>query len=296
MSNNNQFITSSALLRPVHFKLKAFWSVAVMALIFVAGCKSQNQDEIAPVSKNISATSLVASNGATSLNSSAVALTPINLGTANDFTILSETGITTTGVTSVLGDIGSSPISSTAITGFGLIMATDNQSSHTPIVTGKVYGPDYAVPTPSKMTTAIGDMEAAFTNANGIVDPQPLVEKYAGDISGQTLSAGLYKWSTNVLVTNAGVTLSGGPNDVWIFQIAQDLVVNNSAIITLAGGAQAKNIFWVVSGQATLGTYTNFSGVIISKTLISLNTGAKVTGKLFAQTAVTMIANTVKPQ
>ncbi|MES2376323.1 MAG: ice-binding family protein [Bacteroidota bacterium] len=295
MSNNNQFITRSAALRPVHFSLKAFWSVAVMSIIFIAGCKTQTQDEMAPVSTNTSATSLATTSSGAPLNA-AVALTPINLGTANDFTILSETGITTTGVTAILGNIGSSPISSTAITGFGLIMATDNQSSHTPIVTGKVYGPDYAVPTPSKMTTAISDMETAFTNANGITDPQPLVEKYAGDISGQTLPAGLYKWSTNVLVTNAGVTLSGGPNDVWIFQIAQDLVVNNSAIITLAGGAQAKNVFWVVSGQATLGTYTNFSGIVISKTLISLNTGAKVTGKLFAQTAVTMIANTVTPQ
>jgi uncharacterized lipoprotein YbaY len=294
MTNNKQFITNGALSRPVHFSLRAIWSLAIVGAIFIAGCKTQSQDEIAPASKAASATSLAASGGA-SLKA-AVALTPVNLGTANDFTILSETGITTTGVTAVLGDIGSSPISSTAITGFGLIMATDNQSSHTPIVTGKVYGPDYAVPTPSKMTTAISDMETAFTKANGITNPQPLVEKYAGDISGQTLPAGLYKWSTNVLVTNAGVTLTGGPNDIWVFQIAKDLVISNSAAITLAGGAQAKNIFWVVSGQATLGTYTNFSGIVISKTLISLNTGAKVTGKLFAQTAVTMIANTVKPQ
>jgi hypothetical protein len=105
----------------------------------------------------------------------------------------------------------------------------------------------------------------------------------------------LYKWSTGVLITNAGVTLSGGPNDVWVFQIAQNLTVNNSAIITLAGGAQAKNVFWVVSGKATLGTTVNFKGIILSKTLISLNTNAKVTGKLLAQTAVTLIANSVHP-
>jgi hypothetical protein len=224
-----------------------------------------------------------------------ISLAPIDLRTANDFTILTETGITTTGVTAITGDIGTSPIASTAMTGFGLIMATNNQSSHTPIVTGNVYGPDYAVPTPSKMTTAIADMETAFTTANGITNPSPLVEMYGGDLSGRTLPPALYKWSTGVLITNAGVTLNGGPNDVWVFQIAQNLIVNNSAIITLAGGAQAKNIFWVVSGQATLGTYTNFSGIILSKTLISLNTGATVTGKLFAETAVTMIANTVKP-
>jgi hypothetical protein len=79
-----------------------------------------------------------------------------------------------------------------------------------------------------------------------------------------------------------------------VFQISQDLTVNNNAIITLTGGAQAKNIFWVVSGQATLGSSADFSGIILSQTLISLNTGAKVTGKLLAQTAVTLNASTVK--
>ncbi|WP_069658825.1 ice-binding family protein [Arcticibacter eurypsychrophilus] len=265
-------------------------SLAIMTVIFTAGCKKTDS-----VGEDLNIKSTTSASALTSTLISTVALAPINLRTANDFTILTETGITTTGVTSVLGDIGTSPIGSTAITGFGLIMSTDNQSSHTPIVTGKVYGPNYAAPTPSKMTTAIGDMETAFTTANGIVDPSPVVELYAGNLSGRTIKAGIYKFSTNVLVTNAGVTLTGGPNDVWVFQIAQDLIINNSAKITLAGGALAKNVFWVVSGQATLGTYSAFSGVILSKTLISLNTGATVKGKLFAQTAVTMIANAVKP-
>ena len=217
----------------------------------------------------------------------------IDLGTAGDFTALTKSGISTTGVTSVAGNIGVSPAAASAITGFGLIMDINGQSSHTPIVTGKVYASDYAAPTPAKMTTAVSDMETAFTTANNLVTPAPIVGLYAGDISGRTLPAGLYKWSTGVLITNAGVTLSGGPNDVWVFQIAQNLTVNNSAIVTLLGGAQAKNVFWVVTGQATIGSDTDFSGIILSKTLISLNTGAKVTGKLLAQTAVTLNASTV---
>jgi len=50
----------------------------------------------------------------------------------------------------------------------------------------------------------------------------------------------------------------GGANDVWIFQIAQDLTGDSSAIVTLSGGAQAKNIFWQVAGKTTLGTTANF--------------------------------------
>lgn len=217
----------------------------------------------------------------------------INLGTAGDFATLTKAGISTTGITLVTGDIGVSPSSSTSITGFGLIMNSNNQFANTPIVVGNVYAADYAAPTPAKMTTAVSDMETAFTAGNALVTPAPIVNLYNGDISGRTLTPGLYKWSTQVLVTSQGVTLSGGPNDVWVFQIAQDLVISNSANITLLGGAQAKNIFWVVSGQATLGTNSNLSGIILSKTLISLQTGAKVTGRLLAQTAVTLDASTV---
>lgn len=217
----------------------------------------------------------------------------IDLGTAGDFATLTKAGISTTGLTTVTGNIGVSPSAATSITGFGLIMDTDGTSSHTPIVIGKVYAANYAAPTPAKMTTAVSDMETAFSAGNALVTPAPVVGLYDGDLSGRTLAAGLYKWSTGVLITNQGLILNGGPNDVWVFQIAQDLTINNSAIITLTGGAQAKNIFWVVSGQATLGSNSDVSGIILSKTLISLNTGAKVTGRLLAQTAVTLNASTV---
>jgi uncharacterized repeat protein (TIGR02543 family) len=219
--------------------------------------------------------------------------TAINLGTAADFGILSKAGISTTGVTAITGDIGVSPMAATGMTGFGLIMHSSGQYSTTPIVNGRAYAADYAAPTPSKMTTAVSDMETAFTTANGLTTPAPIVNIYAGDISGRILPPGLYKWSTGVLVTSGGVTLTGGPNDVWVFQIAQNLTINNNAKITLLGGAQAKNIFWVVSGQATIGSNANVSGNILSKTLVSMNTGSRITGRLLAQTAVTLNASTV---
>ena len=272
-----------------YFKpLTTIWSILLLTIVFTAGCQKESSSP--SPDPTLSPSEMAVS---TALHSAAFA--PVNLRTAGNFTILTKTGISTTGVTSILGDIGVSPIASTAITGFGLIMDASNQSSHTPIVTGKVYAASYAAPTPSKMTTAISDMQTAFTTANGIIFPAPIVNRYAGDISGRTLLPGVYKWSTGVLISNVGVTLSGNSNDVWVFQIAQNLTVNNAAIITLKGGAQAKNVFWVVSGKATLGTTVNFSGNILSKTLISLNTGAKVTGKLLAQTAVTLIANSVHP-
>ena len=217
----------------------------------------------------------------------------VNLGTAGSFVILSKSGISTTGTTSIVGDIGASPIDSTAITGFGLILDSSNEFATSSLVTGKVYAADYAPPTPTRMTTAVSDMETAYTDAAGRTLPDA-TELGAGDISGMTLAPGLYKWGTGVLI-NTGVTLDcqDNVNAVYIFQIAQDLTVGDGAIVTLSGGCQAKNIFWQVAGQATLGTTSNFKGIILSQTLIEMKTGAILNGRALAQTAVTLDANSV---
>lgn len=216
----------------------------------------------------------------------------VDLKTAGTFAAVTKSGISTTGVTHITGDIGVSPVAASYITGFGLAMHSSNQYSTTPIVTGKVYAADYSAPTPDKLTTAVGDMETAYNTAMLLVTPAPVVNLDGGILSGQTLAPGLYKWTTGVGITT-GITLAGGPNDTWVFQIEQDLTVNNSAIIHLSGGAQVKNITWVVKGQALLGTAVNFSGIILSKTLISLQSGTVVYGRLFAQTAVTIIGSTI---
>ena len=220
-------------------------------------------------------------------------LAAVNLGTAGNFVILSKSGISATGTTSITGNIGVSPIDSTAITGFGLIMDSSNEFATSSLVTGKVYAADYAPPTPTTMTTAVSDMETAYTDAAGRTLPD-YNDLGAGDISGMTLAPGLYKWGTGVTI-NTGVTLDckGNANSVFIFQIAQDLAVANGAIVTLSSGCQAKNIFWQVAGQGTLGTTSNFKGNILSQTAIMLNTGATLNGRALAQTAVTLDANAV---
>jgi len=215
----------------------------------------------------------------------------VPLGSAGDFVILAKSGISTTGTTAIIGDIGVSPIAATAITGFGLIMNASNQFSTSSLVTGKVYAAVYAVPTPVKMTTAVSDMQIAYTNAAGRKLPD-FTELGGGNIGGKTLTPGLYKWGTGVIIPT-NVTLSGGNNDVWIFQIAQTLTVSNGVHVNLSGGAQAKNIFWQVAGKTTLGTTSVFNGNILDQTAIVLNTGAKLNGRALAQTAVTLDANAV---
>jgi uncharacterized repeat protein (TIGR02543 family) len=216
----------------------------------------------------------------------------IDLGAAGDFVILSKSGISTTGTTQITGNIGVSPIGKTALTGFSETLHSSGVFATSIYVVGKMYASNYAVPTPSYLTTAVSDLETAFTTANGLTE-NVILDLGAGNVSGMTLVPGLYKWGTGLLITNAGVTLSGGANDTWVFQISDDLTVNNDAIITLEGGAQAKNIFWVSSTQVTLGTQVQFKGNILSKALTSLNTGASILGRILAQTASTLDANTV---
>jgi len=215
----------------------------------------------------------------------------VNLGSAGNFAILAKSGISTTGATTITGDIGVSPIAATAITGFGLILDTSNTFSTSAIVTGKVYAADYAIPTPATMTTAVSDMETAYTDAAGRTN-QDATELGAGNIGGMTLAPGLYKWSTGVTIPT-DVTFSGDADDVWILQIAQNLSISSATNIVLSGGAQASNIFWQVGGQATLGTSSVFNGNILSQTAIILNTEATISGRALAQTAVTLDANTV---
>lgn len=214
---------------------------------------------------------------------------PVALGPAGDFVILTKAGITDVPTSKVTGDVGTSPITGAA----DLLTCTE--------VTGIIYSVNAAGPSPcrvvypSKLTTAVLDMQAAYTNAAGRPTPD-FTELGRGSIGGMTLVPGLYKWGTSVAIPTA-VTLSGGPNDVWIFQIAGNLIVSNGVAVHLSGGAQARNIFWQVAGLATLGTTSHVEGILLSKTLIAMQTGASINGRLFSQTAVTLQMNTVtKPQ
>jgi hypothetical protein len=218
----------------------------------------------------------------------------VSLGTAADYVILAKSTITNANVpaSAITGNLGLSPAAASYITDFPLTADATNVFSTTPKVTGKVYAADYAAPTPVNLTTAVENMMTAYTDASGRAPTVP-AELGAGDISGMTLAPGVYKWGTGVSIDNRGVTLSGSATDVWIFQIAQNLTMASTARINLAGGALAKNIFWQVFGVMNVGTTAHFEGIALVQTAITLQTGATANGRLLAQTAVNLDANTV---
>jgi hypothetical protein len=215
---------------------------------------------------------------------------PVNLQTAGDFVVLAKSGISTVPPSDITGDIGVSPASASSITGFSLTADATNVFARATQVTGRVYSADFTAPAPAKMTVAINDMELAFTDAAGRAPD--VTELGEGDIGGMTLTPGVYKWGTGLLIPT-DVTLAGSSTAVWIFQIAQNLTVSNGKRVTLTGGASPKNVFWQVSGEVTVGTTAHLEGVVLSQTAITLGTGASINGRLFAQTAVDLDSSTV---
>ena len=212
-------------------------------------------------------------------------LLPVDLGTSSNYTILSKSGIASVYRSFIAGNVGASPASSAAI-----ILACAE-------VSGTIYSVDGGselqclVPNAEGLSGAVTDMQTAYADAAGRLNPD-YINLGNGDIGGRTLAPGLYKWTSSVVVPT-NVKISGGANDVWIFQIDGNLSFNELTRITLGGAAKAKNIFWQTSGAVTLGTTSHFEGIILSHTAINMQTGASINGRLLAQTAVTLQMNTV---
>jgi hypothetical protein len=214
---------------------------------------------------------------------------PVVLGDAINYVILAKSAINNSATSHVTGDLGLSPAATSYITGLSLTDATGYATSAQ--VTGKLFAADMAAPTPINLTTSVNNMITAYNDAAGRALPD-FVELGAGNIGGKTLSKGLYKW-TNTVTLPSNITLAGSQDDVWIFQIAGDLTVSSAVNVTLVGGAQAKNVFWQVAGTVTIGTTAHFEGIILSKTGITLQTGASLKGQALAQTAVILDSNVV---
>lgn len=263
-------------------KLKFIPIFAILLSGLVFGC-NKGMDDVLPMPSDLSA--LKSAKKSNDKKSKGNALKVVNLGVAGDFVILSKTGVTDVYKSSIVGDVGTSPI-----TGAAILLECNE-------VTGTIYTVDAAGPLPcrvtnaSRLTTAVSNMQTAYTDAAGRSNPD-FLNLGAGDIGGKTLTAGLYKFTSEVVIPT-DITISGSSTDVWIFQIAGTLNMSSTVRITLEGGAQAKNIFWQTAGAVTLGTTSHFEGNILSQTGINLQTGASINGRMLAQTAVTLQMNSV---
>jgi hypothetical protein len=270
------------------YSRKAMWPVAIaLAAFIVAGCGSSSDS--APAAT----TPVVDPVGAVCVGAECV-----NLATAGNYVILAKDGgITNVSPSVVTGHVGMNAVAA-GMTGFSLVMDASNTFATSTQVTGRMYASDYAAPTPAALTQAIADTGAAFTDAsNSITRPVGIGNTdlgVAGNITGLVLPAGVYEWNSGVSVDAAStVTLTGSATDVWVLRIAGGVTMNPGSSVTLAGGALPQNVFWRTAGVVALDTTANLKGIVLSSSSVTMENGASVNGRLFASTAVTLIANTV---
>jgi Ice-binding-like len=200
----------------------------------------------------------------------------VPLSSAATFEILAGSTVTNTGPTIIIGgDLGLSPGS--AVTGFPPGALTSPAAMH--------------VTDPTAAQAQL-DLTTAYLYTAGLPGGSVL----PGDMSGLTFTPGLYKTSSTVMLSAGNVTLDalGDVNAVFIFQVASTLTTIGSTQVVLAGGAQAKNVFWQTGSSATLGTNSVFRGTIMALQSITLQTGATFQGRALARNgAVTLDSNAV---
>ncbi|KAJ7503232.1 ice-binding protein [Mycena galericulata] len=229
----------------------------------------------------------------TALASSVAALGPaaVNLRTAGNYAILSQSGISTVPPSVITGNIGVSPIAATGLTGFSLTVDSTGEFATSSQVVGEVFAASYSPPTPVTLTTAIADMVTAFNDATGRVDPN-FVNLGAGAIGSLILLPGLYTWDTGVTI-GSDIIIAGLFTDTWIFQIAGTLSLAANVEVILVLGALSSNIVWVVTDAVTVNAGAHLEGVVLGQTSISLLTGATANSRLLAQTDVVLQKATV---
>jgi hypothetical protein len=207
----------------------------------------------------------LASNHVWTFTTGACSQPPVVLLSAAGFAVLAGSTVTSTGPTSIAGDLGVSP--GTAVTGFP-----------PGILVGALHAGD---PTAAQ---AAADLTAAYNDAAGRVLCPVAV---AGNLGGRTLTPGLYRATSSLEITSGDLTLDaqGDQDAVFIFQMASTLTTTAGRQIILSGGATAASVYWQVGTSATLGTASVFHGTIMADQAITMGTGAVLNGRALARIA-----------
>ena len=245
-------------------------------------------------------------------------LVPVPLGTASTYGDFGGTaGMTNTGVFTVInGNIGTTNVGTSSVTGFN--DTAGDVYTETPANIGTVNGTIYTCTTsttgPNSVTPSVANCNIAkqaladATTAYGDLKNLPGGPDPGGNLAGLTLAPGVYTSAAGTFeIVGGNLTLDAGgnPNAVWVFQMAATLTVGGPGAtapesVILAGGAQAKNVYWQVGSAATINAAGGGTmvGTIISQTGAVFSTAGNVVvltlnGRVLSLGASITLVNTV---
>jgi hypothetical protein len=223
----------------------------------------------------------------------------VDIGTAEDYTILTKSGISTVPDSTITGDIGVSPIAATALTGFSLSEDSSTQFSTSSQLTGQAFAASYGAPTSTKLTAAVSHMEVAYADAASRHVNEARVNfgdgilggDYGG--AGHPLTAGVYTFRVDAVTITSDIYFHGDVDDIFIIQMTGNLIQAANTKVVLTGGALAKNIFWQAAGYVEVGAGAHLEGILLVYTKVDFLTGSSLTGRVLAQTACNLQKATI---
>lgn len=210
--------------------------------------------------------------GAVTLSSNSIApQAPLNLLSASSYSILAATTVTSSGSSTVSGDVGVSPGS--VIGGFP-----------PGILGGDLHAGD------GEANQAQVDLHGAFVDAQGRTSTAVM----PGTLDGRTLAPGVQN-SYGSVALGSTVTLDGqnNPDSLFIFQVAGSLTTAASSRVRLINGADANRVFWQVTGSSSLGAASTFVGTLMSAGSIAVRSGARLTGRVLSLSGAVTIDSAV---
>jgi hypothetical protein len=218
----------------------------------------------------------------TTSGSSTVETTPVpnhktkglDLGVAKSFGVMAFVSITSAPTSSIAGKVGLKPGIRSLIT---LNPRTEVEGG-----SSEVYAGDDVGDPQNYITMAKQDLISAYREASTRTVDKDKVEAYAGNLAGKILPAGVYHWSNGASISS-DVTLEGTDTDVWIFQIDGNLDVAANTRMNLSGGAQARNVYWEVSGKTTLGSNSITQGTVMNQLTFEMKSNAQIVGRVLCK-------------
>ncbi len=199
----------------------------------------------------------------------AAAEAAVGLGIVGSYAVLGGETVTNEGPSVISGNLAVSPGS--AVTGFppGILVGGVQHAADVEAAAAR-----------AAFTPAYNDAAGRSPSAVGLTE-----------LANMNLMPGVY--SGGELQLSGTLTLTGGADDVFIFQATSTLITASSSVVSLVGGVSSCNVFWQVASSATLGSGSTFVGTVLAGASITANSTAFISGRLLAGTGQVELHNNV---